>query len=388
VAMSHPPTPRALNLWRGLAIEPTAGEWPHIRYHLEQIICVGDPVKWEYLFRLLAWKVQNPCAPTEVVVAMRSDAEGTGKGTLFRVLRQIFGQHARTVIDMRRVLSGFNSQAVWGTAVLLADEAFFAADRGAATHMKSLITEPYLVCEEKFKPRLEVPNSLAIFLATNAEFAVPAGPTARRYFVLDVSPAKVGDTAYWQSLHASLTHEAPHMLHEMLALDLGAWHPRENVPKTVELRQQKRHALEPYQAWIAEQLDGANFWTVLREADRATVADRQNAEPDAKHQQGAQKWEDEPLELEREAVLAAFTEWQRGNGFRERAQVSRERMGKELRRWLGAQDVRRRSGPSTKRPRMWLLPVRSSAEAIFEARLAGNDQSADELAHFCPCGPS
>jgi hypothetical protein len=39
------------------------------------------------------------------------------------------------------------------------------------------------------------------------------------------------------------------MLHDLLAMDLGDWHPRDHVPKTEALRKQQALSLTPDQQW-------------------------------------------------------------------------------------------------------------------------------------------
>ena len=44
------------------------------------------------------------------------------------------------------------------------------------------------------------------------------------------------------------------MLHDLLATDLGDWHPR-NVPQTKALRDQQRQSLNPLDAWLVSLLE-------------------------------------------------------------------------------------------------------------------------------------
>jgi hypothetical protein len=45
------------------------------------------------------------------------------------------------------------------------------------------------------------------------------------------------------------------MMHELRALDLGRWHPRQDVPQTEALRQQKLRSLPPEDEWWVSIID-------------------------------------------------------------------------------------------------------------------------------------
>jgi hypothetical protein len=133
---------------------------------------------------------------------------------------------------------------------LFADEAFWPGDKSAEGVLKGLITEPTRMIEPKGVNAYEVPNCLHIMIASNNTWTVPAGPTARRFAVFRVSPRRVGDKAYFAALFEQLDsggREA--MLYDLLEMELGPWHPRDNVPKTEELLVEKVNTLSAEQKW-------------------------------------------------------------------------------------------------------------------------------------------
>ena len=66
---------------------------------------------------------------------------------------------------------------------LLGDEAFYAGDKAHVGILKTIITEPTLTIEGKFRDAILVPNFLHVMLTANAEWVVPASLSARRLYV-------------------------------------------------------------------------------------------------------------------------------------------------------------------------------------------------------------
>jgi hypothetical protein len=101
-----------LNLWRGFAVQPRLGAWPMLREHIYRVLGAGDPKA--YIIRWLAWMFQNPGSPAEAVLAFQGE-EGSGKGTLARVMLQIFG--AAACQSATRICSPDNSAAICNIVV-------------------------------------------------------------------------------------------------------------------------------------------------------------------------------------------------------------------------------------------------------------------------------
>jgi hypothetical protein len=118
--------PDQLNLWRGWAVEPRPGDWSRLRDLIERVLCADDRTKSELLLSWIARMFQRPAEHGEVAVVIRG-GEGTGKGTLARVLMRIAGQHALAVSDAKHLTGAFNSH-LRDCVFLHADEAFFAGD--------------------------------------------------------------------------------------------------------------------------------------------------------------------------------------------------------------------------------------------------------------------
>ncbi len=244
------PTPLVdgkLNLWHGYGVAPKAGAWPLTRAFLRDVVAAGHEAHHGYILAWLAWVVQNPGERAEVVLVLRGK-RGTGKNTILDALCKLFGQHAKTISNPRHLVGNFNAHLA-DCALLFANEAIAAADKTSESVLKTLVTDGTLPIERKGIDVEMWLNRLSVCMASNEEWCVPAGLDERRFAVFDVSDAKMQDMAYFAAIHDELQaggHAA--MLHDLLALDLGGWHPRNGVPKTAAL--------------VDNQLDG------LRGADR------------------------------------------------------------------------------------------------------------------------
>jgi hypothetical protein len=202
-----------LNLWRGFAFEPAAGDWSLMRDHLMQVVCCNDSVHYEYLLNWAAFAVQYPDRPAEVAIVLRG-GKGCGKGMFGRWLRRIFGQHGMQVTNSAHLVGKFN-QHLRDCILLFADEAFWAGDKQHESVLKGLITEDTIAIEGKGRDIVFVLNMLHILMASNADWVVPASSDERRYFVLDVTASKTGDRAYFTAIEEQMrSGGAAAMLHD------------------------------------------------------------------------------------------------------------------------------------------------------------------------------
>jgi hypothetical protein len=114
-----------------------------------------------------------------------------------------------------------------------------------------LITEKKFNVEPKGCGVFEAINHMNFIITTNAKHAIPVGPTARRFFALNVSNARVGDTAYFDAIEDQLSnggYEALlyYLLHEV---DLTGFDVRK-VPKTAALEEQAAHSRKGLDALV------------------------------------------------------------------------------------------------------------------------------------------
>jgi Mesyanzhinovviridae DNA primase len=187
-----------LNLWTGFSCKPVEGDCDLYLNHLRDNVCDGNDAHFQYLIRWMAHAVQHPGRPGEVTVVMRG-REGTGKGVAAKQFGHIFGSHFLHIVHAKHLVGHFNAH-LQQCSVLFADEAFFAGDRQHESILKSLITEESLMIEPKGVDPFPVMNCVHLIMSSNAEWVIPAGADARRYFVLNVSDARMQDHRYFAAI--------------------------------------------------------------------------------------------------------------------------------------------------------------------------------------------
>jgi len=241
------------NLWRGFGVREEPGDWSLIRAHVADVLAAGDNPLADYIIRWTAWKLQNPGAVPRVALAFRGE-EGIGKGFWNNGLVTIFGHHGLRVHNMSGVSGRFNAH-MRHLCFLFADEVS-VVDEEQEGALKGIITEPELPIEGKGKDIIQAKNHLAVGMASNRKWMIPAGIGARRFVVCDVSAKYKGNADYFTALFAQATRDGNAgwgaMLHELRRLDLGAWHPEAHRPTTAALADQQLRSLTGLERIVAD----------------------------------------------------------------------------------------------------------------------------------------
>ncbi|WP_154664678.1 DUF5906 domain-containing protein [Gemmobacter nectariphilus] len=268
-----------LNLWRGFGVVPAPGDWSRMRAHVREVLAGGDPEAADYIERWAAFAVQNPEAPAEVALVFRGK-KGTGKGIFARALMRLFGQHGLHIPNGKLLTGNFNLH-LRDCCLLFADEVEWHGDRQAEATLKVMVTEPELMIEGKGRDAYQSPNHLHIVMSSNEDWVVPASIDERRFAAFAVSDARKGQRGYFTDLVAEMDGGGlAAMLHDLLGLDLGEWHPRWNIPQTDELMAQKLASVSGPAAVALELLmrgetplvereDGR--WPTIRDGERVFI---------------------------------------------------------------------------------------------------------------------
>jgi hypothetical protein len=243
-----------LNLWRGWGVDAKPGGWPLMRRHVNEILAAGDAEFAEYILMWTAWVVQNPGVPPEVALVLRG-GKGSGKGVWGKALMTIFGQHGLQIFSPDH-LSGKHNAHLQNKLFLFADEAFWAGDKTAERVLKGVLTEKVLMIEPKNINAFQWKNQLAVYMAANEKWVVPASHDERRYAVNAVSEKMKQKKDYFVPLFAEIDNGgAAAMLWDLQRLDLNGWHPRDKIPQTKALVEQKMLSLTGLEQWYVEMLN-------------------------------------------------------------------------------------------------------------------------------------
>ncbi len=250
-----------LNLWRGWAVEPKQGDWSLMQRLISEVLTDGNPRHEKYVLDWLAHMVQRPHLAAEVALVFRGD-KGTGKGTLGRAASALAGTHGLHVSAPEHLTGRFNSH-LQNCICLFADEAFWAGDKAGESRLKQLVTEPTLAYEGKGRDTVSGKNLIHIIIASNADWVVPAGLDRERRFAVFTANAKlVDDMAFFKALNAQMygldsdgepedsnPNGLSAMLYDLLKRDITDWAPRDNIPATDALLEQKLNSMDDVEAW-------------------------------------------------------------------------------------------------------------------------------------------
>ncbi len=239
-----------LNLWKGWAVQPAPGDWSLLKSLLLEVLVDGNQKHYDWVMDWMAYMVQRPSRAAEVAVCFRGQ-KGTGKGTLLRALTAICGAHGLHISSPEHLVGRFNSH-LQNCIFLFADEAFWAGDKAGESKLKQLVTEPTLTYEGKGRDAVTGKNMIHVGLASNSDWVVPAGLDGeRRFAVFEVNEKRKGDKRFFDALNKQIYRDGglAGMLHELLLRDIGDWAPRDGVPATKALMDQKVMTMDDVEKW-------------------------------------------------------------------------------------------------------------------------------------------
>jgi hypothetical protein len=351
-----------LNLWSGFAIKAEPGCCELFLKMIYEDLCSGDDAVFSYVLNWSAWKLQNPGLLPQVAIAFLGP-KGAGKTTYGETMAQMFGCHGMVAEDIDQIAGRFNGH-LESKCFVYADEAVWGGDKRNESALKKLITDKEASYEYKGVTIFDGPNHVGLVLAGNEKWIVPASMDERRFCASKVSGAHFAppgernhpNRLYWNQLYAELNNGGrAAFLHDMLKRDLDGWHPREDVPITEAMGEQKLHGLKEVGRW---------WFEILRDGEPFPLL------PDFEDGH----WSDQALQASPAEVTAAYCQWLHFKN--PHANVSSKWLLEELKKWGwegGGNEYRK---PTKDRERYWLVPRLDQARNLFKARL-GIDPFAD-----------
>jgi hypothetical protein len=231
-----------MNLWEGFAFPEKKGDCRLYLAHLRENICQGEPEKYDWLIKWMAWQVRNPGKVGESAIAVYG-LKGTGKNCFAEGFCELWGRHGMVVDNPRQATGNFNAH-LRDKCCLVCDEAFFAKDPNQAERLKTIITGKTLKIEAKGIDTEEVPNLLRLIIIGNNEHLVNATWEERRFLVLRCGEKQQKNTTYFAALKNQLDAGGYSALlyHLLQEVDLSGFDVR-NPPHTKELERQVASSL-------------------------------------------------------------------------------------------------------------------------------------------------
>lgn len=289
----------AYNQWRGFAVKPNPkASCKLFLWHLEHVVCAGDPAAYQYAIRWFAHIVQHPQDKPGVAMVLRGK-KGAGKDTIAEYFGSLLGPHHVKISKGKELYGNFNSRL--SNALLLhVEEAFWAGDKQAEGALKSMITSDRIAIEKKGVDAFEVDSYLRIFMSSNEDWVVPASFDERRFFVLNVSEKKMQNTTYFQSIVDERDNGGRGaLLHYLQNYDLTGFDVRK-VPQTRGLADQKVASLKNADAWWFECLKEG----VIENCEMYDEVDGQEV-----------AWHDGQIRMFQKDLRNAYERWMRSKRF-------------------------------------------------------------------------
>lgn len=339
------------NLWRGWSVEPKEGDWSLMKRLLKEVLCGGNQESYDYVLKWSAFMVQHPNMAAEVAAVFKG-TKGIGKGTFARALRELADPYALQVAQAEHFTGRFNEHLA-DKIFLFVDEGMCGGDKKLEGVIKNLITEPVLTFEGKNKPIVSGPNRLHIMIASNEDWVVPASNDERRFAIFEADHTALTGLPddFFEKLHCQMRSGGKAaMLHELMNMNIENWHPRQNVPVTAALVDQKLEGLrsDPIAFWWHRKLEDGEL-DFLNDGDG---------------------WSANPLvaaSREKEALLYDLGAQAKAMG--KRQEFTKTKLARAMRDFGVDVDARDAKGN-----RVWLFPVLADARAGFEAWLGGEVQ--------------
>lgn len=246
------------NMFKGLGIEGKKGEWKNIKSFIFEIICDSDKRKFEFITKLIAWKIQNPTERTSLALLLIG-GQGCGKGVFSSlILGRIFTPHFFHITRSDDIIGRFND-FLKGNVYCFVDEVKFTKTEDA-DRLKALITEKNITIEPKGKSLITIPNSIFYVFASNREHSIRIEPDDRRFFICKVSSKQQKRKEYWKPLIENhIEKELPHFVFDMKNMKLGEFHPHSHAFDTKEKEDQKSLALNQLEQLIQSFLESGEI---------------------------------------------------------------------------------------------------------------------------------
>ena len=250
---SNKTSPDAYNLFTGFGVTPKKGNCDKILAHIKEIVCASNEKNYEAFLKKAAWEMQNIGTPSRIITVLKSEEHQIGKGIFLELLTAIYGPTGFLTPDISKVTSRFND-TLKGKAFIYLDEALFAGDRRSADALKSLSTATQIAIEGKGIPAISLPVALNFYLSSNHDCAAFIEEADARYWILEVSPHKKDDFAYFKELEEEINNGGKEAFADyLLNLDVKGFVPQRDVPKDNAAKDAMiKNSINPYDArkWL------------------------------------------------------------------------------------------------------------------------------------------
>ncbi len=218
-----------LNVWKDPEIEPIKGDpsifVDHVRY------LFPDDYRFNIVMKFLAFCIQKEGEKIHYALIIAGQ-QGNGKSFLGRVLGWLLGAQNVSPVGNQELTSQFNPWA-GDTSLILIEELMMGKRQDVANKLKTLITEPTIVINDKNEKLRTAHNKANIIAFTNYDVPIFLEKGDRRYCFAD-SLVEPRSEEYYNRLWDWTKQNLGVILHCLQEWDLTGFNPKSHAPYTEE----------------------------------------------------------------------------------------------------------------------------------------------------------
>jgi len=223
--------------------------------HIQSLVNYDDD-STRYVLSYLAHLVQQPGVKPGVALVFKSE-EGAGKSSFFEKLGHM-------LLGSRYFLQTEDIDKIVGRFSMIRDRLLICKDEMAGKDgyanvesLKHLITETEVTIEKKGVDGEIIKNYSRLIFFTNNDTPLKISESDRRYAVFEASKKYIGNVDYFTTLHEKLSDKV-HMRRfydVLMSLDISAWHPSRDRPKTEIYKEMKMANISPVKRFIRQYIE-------------------------------------------------------------------------------------------------------------------------------------
>lgn len=217
--------------------------------------CRGNEEYFNYLLDWLAFCVQRPTEKNQVALVLIGN-EGAGKGSVVQLLADILGRNYFSHPSSHNDILGDFNFLLDNKLLIYIDELTWGGNHKDDGCLKKLITENTRSSNCKMVPQRIVMNGFNVVISSNNEWVIPAGSSARRYFVLNVGNDMLEMSAEERDAirHTNRKSFAKILFNRDISeFQIG------QCPKTVGLEEQKKISMSQVDQFLIDCIENGGF---------------------------------------------------------------------------------------------------------------------------------
>lgn len=215
----------------------------------------GDPAPWlDYLeevfpnkhdrdcvMRFVATLIARPEVRMTYGLLLFSLAQGTGKSTLYEVLRRILGDWNCSVPSEANIMSDYNEYLVEKRLVFV-NEIYSGMGFTAYNKLKSLVTDAHVTVSQKYVPEYQTDMMAHFILCSNSPKGLSVQEGDRRFLAPEVTE-QVQPVEFWTAFYAWLDGNGPAII-ERWAADYVSEHGHVRSGELPPMTERKKRLIE------------------------------------------------------------------------------------------------------------------------------------------------